>query len=112
MSWPHLRFEPVPADAGGAVDAGGVVGAVKVGGADGADVGRLAGEAAVPVVAHGAVAAVSGALGVNSIAFQFSVPFLGAFSGAFGLLVLFSWNICPFSKFHFGAIFGAVFGHF
>ena len=57
-----LRFEPVPTDAGGSVDAGGIVGAVKVRGADCADVGGLAGEAAIPVVADRAVAAVSGAL--------------------------------------------------
>ena len=61
-SKPYLRLEAVPADAGGSVDAGGVVGAVEVRGTDGADVGGLAGEAAVPVIADGAVAAVAGAL--------------------------------------------------
>ena len=59
----YLWLEAVPADAGGSVDAGGVVGAVEVRGADGADVGWLAGEAAVPVVANRAVATVSGTLG-------------------------------------------------
>ena len=37
---------------------------------------------------------------------------MGAFSGLFCFLALFSWDICPFSKFHFGAIFEAVFGPF
>ena len=58
-SKPYLRLEAVPAEAGGPVDAGGVVGAVKVGGADGAHVGGLAGEPTVPVVPHRAVAPVS-----------------------------------------------------
>jgi len=43
-------------------------------------------------------------------------PFLGCVFGCifgpFLLFTLFSWDICPFSKFHFGAIFGAVFRPF
>ena len=42
----------------------------------------------------------------------FSGAFSGAFSGPFLLFTLSSWDICPFSKFLFRAIFGAVFGPF
>ena len=43
-------------------------------------------------------------------------PFFGCVFGcifrSFLLLTVFSWDIYPFSKFHFGAVFGAVFGPF